>query len=184
MFICNISLSKTKMVKWVFVITAIVLIIFFGFSAYRIFKESLDTSSAKVKDSLPNPDVISITSENYTNILKAVHDDLDTYVGKKIHFSGYIYRVSDFSETQFVLARDMIISSDLRTLVVGFLCDSREVKKFETNTWVEMTGTITKGNYHEEIPVIQVTDIKKINKPADCFVYPPEESFVPTANLF
>lgn len=184
MFICNISLNKTKFVKWLFAIIAIILIIFFAISAYRIFCQSMDISNSKVSDSMPNPDIIDITSANYTNVLKTVHDDLPNYLGKKIRFSGYIYRVSDFSETQFVLARDMIISSDLRTLVVGFLCDSKEAKKFETNTWVEITGTITKGIYREEIPVIQVTEMKKINKPEECFVYPPDESFVPTANLF
>lgn len=180
MFICNISLNKTKFAKLLFAIIAIALIIFFVISAYRIFSESVNSS---INDSIPNPDVINITSKNYTNILKAVHDNLNTYAGKKIHFSGYIYRVSDFSDTQFVLARDMIISSDLRTLIVGFLCENQEAKKYETNTWVEITGTITKGKYREEIPIIQVTEIKKINKPDECFVYPPDESFVPTANL-
>lgn len=181
MFICNISLNKTKVVKCLFAIIAIILIIFFGFSAYRIFRESMNSS---VNDCLPNPDVINITSANYTNVLKTVHDDLSTYLGKKIHFSGYIYRVSDFTETQFVLARDMIISSDLKTLVVGFLCESKDAPKFETNTWIEITGIITKGKYREEIPVIQVTEIKKINKPNECYVYPPDDSFVPTINLF
>lgn len=181
MFICNISLNKTGLVKLLFAIIAIVLICFFAFSAYRIFSESINSS---VNDSVPNPDVIDISASNYTNVLKTVHDDLNSYVGKNIHFSGYIYRVSDFSESQFVLARDMIISSDLRTLVVGFLCESKDAKKLETNTWVEITGTITKGKYREEIPVIQITEMKKINKPDECFVYPPDDSFVPTANLF
>ena len=105
-------------------------------------------------------------------------------MGKKIRFSGYIYRVSDFTEKQFVLARDMIISSDLKTLVVGFLCNYGDAKKFETNSWVEIVGTITKGNYHESVPVIDVEEIKKITKPTECYVYPPDNSFVPTANIF
>ena len=98
MFICNISLNKTRIVKCLFVIIAITLIIFFTYSAYRIFSESMGSS---VNDSMPNPDVIDITSANYTNVLKTVHDDLNTYVGKKIHFTGYVYRVSDFSEKHF-----------------------------------------------------------------------------------
>ncbi len=184
MFICNISLNKTKTVKWLFSIIAIILIIFFAFSAYRIFKDSLSSSNAEVNDSIPESDIININASNYTNILKTVHDDLQSYLGKKIHFSGYIYRVSDFSDSQFVLARDMIISSNLRTLIVGFLCDSKDAKKFETNTWVELTGTITRGYYREEIPIIQVTHIEEVNKPEEIFVYPPDESFVPTTNLF
>lgn len=184
MFICNISLNKTKTVKYFFTVIAIILIIFFGISAYRIFRESINASNARVNDTIPNPDVIDIRASNYTNILKSVHDNLSNYIGKKIHFSGYIYKVSDFTKTQFVLARDMVISSDLRTLVVGFLCESNELHKFETNTWVEITGTIEKGYYIEEIPIIRITEMKKINKPEECLVYPPDESFVPTSNLF
>ena len=136
MFICNVSLNKTKIVKIIFIIIAIILIAFFCFSAYSIFKESM---SVRTQDTMPNPDVITITSENYTNILKTVHDDLDSYVGKKVCFSGYVYRISDFNEKQFVLARDMIISSDLRTLVVGFLCEYKQAQNFENGTWIEVT---------------------------------------------
>ena len=180
MFICNISLNKTRAVKWLFGVIAIILICFFCFAAYRIFKESRNSGNGCEN----KVDVIEINSSNYTNILKTVHDNLDDYVGKKIRFSGYIYRVSDFSDTQFVLARDMIISSDLQTLIVGFLCECKDAKKFETNTWVEITGTITKGNYHEPVPVIKVTEMKKVTKPSEIYVYPPDNSFVPTVNLF
>jgi len=179
MFVCNVSLNKTKLVKIFFGVVAVILIIFFLFSAYRIF-----TSSVRISDDISNHDVITISSENYTNVLKAVHDNLDDYIGKKICFSGYVYRVSDFSDEQFVLARDMIISSDLRTLVVGFLCEAKQAKAFEDNSWVQITGKITKGIYHEEIPVIEILEIKKVDKPDDPYVYPPDDSFVPTVNLF
>ncbi len=181
MFICNINLNKTKIVKIFFVIVAIILFCFFLYAAYRIYNESI---SSTVKDSMPNPGVISIDSSNYTNVLKTVHDNLDTYIGKQISFSGYIYRVSDFNPNQFVLARDMIISSNLQTLVVGFLCQSKEAANYEDNTWVEITGKITKGKYYEEIPIIEITQIKKIEKPKDHYVYPPDDAFIPTANIF
>lgn len=108
---------------------------------------------------------------------------MDKYLNKKIKFSGYIYRVSDFTDEQFVLARDMIISSDLKTLIVGFLCKYKNAKKFDTNTWVQVTGTITKGNYHEQVPVIEINEMKIITKPDECYVYPPDDSFVQTINL-
>ena len=178
MFIYNVNFSKTKLVKIVFTIIAIILIGFFLYAVYRIFSQSVS-----VNDKMPNPDVINVEANNYTNILKTVHDDLDTYVGKKICFSGYIYRASDFSENQFVLARDMIISSNLQTLVVGFLCNSEQAKNFEDGTWISITGKITKGNYYEEIPIIEITEIKQIEKPQDCYVYPPDDAYVPTVNL-
>ena len=43
---------------------------------------------------------------------------INTY-GKKIHSTGYVFRVNDFKENQFVTARDMIVSdNDYR--IVGF----------------------------------------------------------------
>ena len=178
MFIYNINLNKTKVAKYAFAIAAILLIFIFCFATYRIIKEGTNSACEQ------NTNVIEINSSNYTNILKETHDNLDKYIGKNIKFSGYIYRVPDFTENQFVLARDMIISSDLRTLVVGFLCVSNDIKNYETNTWVEITGTITKGNYHEVIPVINVTQIKQITKPSEIYVYPPDDSFVPTVDLY
>ena len=178
MFVCNINFNKTKAVKWLFGFIAVILIILFISASFRIYKES------KKQTCQPDVELIELTNSNYTNVLKEVHDNLDKYIGKKIKFTGYIYRVPDFTDTQFVLARDMVINSNLKTLVVGFLCNYNNAKKFDNNTWVEITGTITKGTYHEEVPVIEVTQMKNISRPAEIYVYPPDEAFVPTVNLF
>ena len=115
MFVWNIKLNGKKLVKIFLVIIAIAITIYFAISAYMIYSNSF-----KVKDEVNSSNMINISNNNYTNILKSVHDDIDSYVGKEICFSGYIYRLIDFKETEFVLARDMIISSDMQTLIVGF----------------------------------------------------------------
>ena len=176
MFIYNFNLSKTNIFKIIFVIFVVILIIFFGISAYRIFTDSSITNS--------NLNVANITSSNYTNILKAVHENLDTYVGQTIKFSGYVYRVSDFSKNEFVLARDMLINDNSQSLIVGFLCNCKEAEKYLDKTWVEITGTITKGDYHGEIPVLQIIQIDKIQKPSDEFVFPPDDFYIPTSALY
>lgn len=112
-----------------------------------------------------------------------MHNNLDSYIGKKIKFSGFIYKIYDFSEDQFVLGRNMIISSDFQTVVVGFLCQSKDIKNFSENSWVEIEGEITKGDYHGEIPIIKITKINQIQKPNDEYVYPPDENFVPTSSI-
>ena len=181
MFIYNVKLSGSKLFKTFFVIVAILVIILFGLSAYKIFTKA--TKDMYVSDIANNTDVANITTQNYTNILKTVHDDLDTYVGQKIKFSGYVYRVYDLSSEQFVLARNMVISSDFQTLVVGFLCNYKDASNFKDGTWVELTGEITKGNYHGEIPEIKVTKIQETEKPSDEYVYPPDDSYVPTSSI-
>lgn len=180
MFVYNVKLNGKRVVKIMFIIIAVAITIYFAVSAYKIYNNSF-----KVKDEIEEPDVMYLTSDNYTNVLKSVHDNMDDYIGKKICFTGYIYRVLDFKETEFVLARDMIISSDMQTLIVGFLCDCKNAKDFLDESWVEITGEITKGTYHGNMPIIKIKEIKQIGKPKeDIYVYPPDNSYVPTSAIF
>ena len=180
MFVWNIKLNGKKLVKIFLVIIAIAITIYFAISAYMIYSNSF-----KVKDEVTSSNMINISNNNYTNILKSVHDDIDFYVGKEICFSGYIYRLIDFKETEFVLARDMIISSDMQTLIVGFLCDCKNAQNFADNSWVEIKGEITKGSYHGDMPIIKIKEIKQIEKPKDnIYVYPPDDTYVPTSATF
>lgn len=118
-------------------------------------------------------DAIIMTNENFTYILNDCHNNIEKYINKKISFTGYIFRANDFTETQFVTARDMLISnSEFR--IVGFLCNYKNAKKFEDNMWVSVDGIVTKGDYNGEIPIIEVKNIKKITTPNDVFVYPPK----------
>lgn len=182
MFVYNFNLNKSKIFKIIFFIVVIILIIFFSISAFKIFSSAFDSKN-DIDTCLPNGHTANISPENYTNVLKAVHENIDTYIGQSIKFSGYIYRVNDFSNEEFVLARDMIIDSNNQTLVVGFLCKYSQANKYQDKTWVEITGKITKGNYHGEIPVIEIESIKKIDKPDSEFVYPPYDTYVPTSIL-
>ena len=111
-------------------------------------------------------------------------NNIDNYIGQKLNFTGYIYRVTDLSDTQFILARNMVISSDYQYLVVGFLCDCVNAKDFENDSWVNVTGEIQKGAYHgSDMPIVKVTEINIVDKPTDEFVYPPDETYIPTSSV-
>lgn len=180
MFIYNVKLNSKSIVKILLITITLIVLIFFIYSIYRIITESF-----KVRDSVSAPEVTKLTCGNYTDVLKAVHDNLNDYIGYRFSFSGYVYRLDDFSSNQFVLARDMIISSNLETLIVGFLCESNNASQFENNSWVEVTGEIVEGNYHNPIPVLKITKIKKIDKPTEnIYVYPPDENYIPTSVIF
>lgn len=162
MFVCNFKLNGNKIIKYVSVFLCICILILCGIAIYKIFGNAITNN--RTTDTLKKGSICEIDTNNYTNILDEVHNNLDLYVGQKIKFSGFVYRVYDFSDEQFVLGRNMIISSDFQTVVVGFLCQSTEAKNFENNSWVEIEGEITKGDYHGEIPVIKITSIKQTRK--------------------
>lgn len=180
MFICNFKVNSKNILKIAFILAIIIAIIFFIISTIKIFKAS---NIFTTNDELPTKGIYKITASNYTNVLKSVHENLGTYIGQKVEFEGYVYKLPTITSTQFILARDMIINSNLQTLVVGFLCEYKETLNLKEKTWVKITGEIQKGNYNGEIPIIRIISLETTEKPADEFVYPPDSGYVPTSAL-
>ena len=181
MFVYNFKINGKNLFECFFVIILIIITIIVGIVTFKIFHGA---STNKNKSScLPQNNISTISASNYTNVLKAVHDDIDSYVGLKINFIGYVYRVSDLNENQFVLARDMIISSNRQYVVVGFLSEYANAKDYKDNTWVEITGQIYKGNYNGDMPIVRVTKMNEVDKPNDEYVYPPDETYIPTNGI-
>lgn len=176
MLIYNMKINSKALFKIVFVILFVIIIVLTGIGLYKIFS----FQDGCVKNSLANENVNNISSANYTNVLKNVHENLNTYIGMKIKVTGFVYRLYDFNESQFVIAREMIVSSDYQGVIVGFLCNLNEASEYKDGTWVEIEGEITKGEYHGEIPVIEIYKIKETNIPNDEYVYPPDENYVAT----
>lgn len=179
MFVKNFKLNSKMIFKIIFVILFILIFIMCIFGVAKMLKSKEQTTNPSNNISRGNINVL--TTRNYTNVLKTVHSDLDTYVGKKIQFTGFVYRLYDFSNEQFVLGRQMIVSSDMQAVVVGFLCHLNGADKYKDGSWVEIEGTITKGDYHGAIPVVEIEKIKEVKTPSDEYVYPPEETYIPTS---
>lgn len=156
MKIINLKVSVSKILLFLILIIAII----FVFSALGRF---LDFATKEE---------IVMTNENYTTILKDCHQNIDNYLGKRIHATGYVFRADDFKPEEFVLARDMLINST-EAQIVGFLCQYAKANEFEDNVWIEITGKITKGEYHGEMPIVQIESIKKITTPEEIFVHKP-----------
>ena len=95
MFICNFKINSNFILKLFLTVLLIIVLSIIGISVLKLFNGSSDNPS--------NSNVYNLTPSNYTNVLKAVHSNIDNYVGQQICFSGYVYRVYDFDDTQFVL---------------------------------------------------------------------------------
>ena len=181
MFVFNFKVNGNKLFKTFLICSVLLLLIIVCIVIFRVISGA--KNSPNNSTCLPQNKVNTISTNNYTNVLKAVHDNIDDYVGVQINFTGYVYRVLDLKENQFVLARDMIISSDFQSVIVGFLCEYEKASDFKDNTWVEITGQIYKGNYHGDMPIVRVTEINEVDKPNDEYVYPPDETYIPTDGI-
>lgn len=182
MYVYNLKINGGFVLKLIIILLSIFMVMVFGISIYRIFFTS---GKFIVDDKIEKQEITEISQENYTNILQAVHDDIDSYVGMKIKFIGYVYRVIDFEEEQFVLARDMLIEENSnKSVVVGFLSEYKNAKDFEDGMWVEITGSIEKGKYHnQEMPIIKIIEMKETSKPENSFVSMPSDTYIPTSGL-
>ena len=180
MFVYNLKINGSKVFKTFFIIVILLIICIMGIVLFRIFN-----GANKASTCMPNSDISEISAKNYTNVLKTVHENIDNYIGMKIKFTGYVYRVLDFEEDQFVLARDMVINDEgTQSVIVGFLSNYSGINQFQDGTWIEITGTIKKGKYHnEEIPIIDVEKIKEAEEPEEPFVPIPDNTYIPTSGI-
>lgn len=112
-----------------------------------------------------------INETNFANMLKTIHENIDKNVGKTVTISGFVFTMPDFKETYFVCGRNMILSGNDK--VVGFLCNYDKASNLIESEWIEVTGTIKKGFYQTDMPVIEVESLKKISEPEDTYVDPP-----------
>lgn len=176
MFIYNVKIGNSKLYKLVFFVLVVLMIILCGIIGNKLYK-----ASVKVNDDIKENKFIEPTNDNYATILKTIHNDIDTYVGQKIKYSGFVYRVYDLNNEQFVLARNMIISPDDQTVIVGFLSHYKKANELKDYTWVEIEATITKGKYHGDMPILEINKIKEIEKPNDEFVCIPDKDYIPTS---
>jgi len=127
----------------------IITIIFIGFSLIFNYIQLRNT--------------IIITKDNYIQILKDCHDNIDNYTGKKVIVSGYVYIQDDFPSNRFVIAQNISLnpSTPNETYIVGFLCENLSDYNFSSNETIKIKGTITKGTYNDlEYPVIQFKDFE------------------------
>ena len=68
-----------------------------------------DINKDDISNNITNNKILEINSNNFTTFLKNCNENIDSYVGKSVHISGFVYRLSDFAQNQFVVARLMPI---------------------------------------------------------------------------
>ena len=158
MFVLNFKLDYRKILI-AFVVIALIVATIIGFGSNK-------TSSVATNDAT-NFDYV-LTDENFTEMLKNIHENIDANLNKTVSLTGFVFRMPDFKDGYFVCGRNTIV--DTQDKVAGFLCQSDEESKLLDNEWVEITGVIIKGEYNGEMPIIKVGSIKKVVAPANTFV--------------
>ena len=84
MFICNIKVNGKLLFKLMMTIMGIIVLGIFTFTLYKLFLAQQEENRLVVDDKIHHSDITEILPNNYTNILKAVHDNIDSYINKEI----------------------------------------------------------------------------------------------------
>ena len=187
MQIYNFKINKNLLFKGIlllFAITCIIILFFSGFKLYNEMKKVKSDTFIVEDPYFEDNSITEVKSEQYTNVLKEVHDNVDDYIGKEISFVGYVYKIDYLKPNQFVLARNMIINQASQSVVVGFLCEYDNISNFENLSWVKISGTIEKSYLNGDIPILKINSIEKAEKPETEFVYPPDDTYIPTSATF
>lgn len=158
MFVCNFKFNLKKILIIAIIVTLVVALVF--------------EITNMIKDKQANDFDYILDSQNFTEVLKTVHDNIEENVGKTIKLSGFVFRLPDFKSNYFVCGRNMMLDGEEK--VVGFLCTHNKDIELADAEWIEITGTISKGYYMTDMPIIQINSMCKIAAPANTFVETPD----------
>ncbi len=158
MFVVNFKLDYKKIL-----IACVVIALFVA----TIMEFGTKTKTSSVNSNLENYD-FDLTESNYTELLKNIHDNIDTSIGKTIHLVGFVFRMPDFKENYIVCGRNTISNNEDK--IAGILCDYADAKSLVDSEWIEITGVITKGEYNGQMPIVKVGKLTKVTAPANTFV--------------
>lgn len=158
MYIYNIKINRNKILIFLGIVafTFVIVLNVFSQDKFVLTNSSIETFDYNVND------------DNYVKTLEKIHNSIDENIGKKIKIHGFYYTLPDLDKNFFICSR--YIADGNETKIAGFICMYEGQMSFEENEWIEITGTIIKGEYNGEIPVINVDTVTKIPAPANMYV--------------
>lgn len=140
-------------------------------SAY-FTKSSYQSEMRKVLERYLDQETILVTSDNYMEVMEAIYDYPNEFVGKNIEMVGFVYNDPDNANQQF-LFRFGIIHCIADSGVYGLL-STGQTTTFPDNTWVSAKGSIKLSYHHslqQALPTLELTEYTKIEQPKNPYVY-------------
>jgi putative membrane protein len=128
---------------------------------------------ARLSKQIYQNDVIVVKDELYMEILTAIDLFLESFVGKTIEISGFVYREPDMNQNQFVVGRFAMDCCSADALPYGVLIEDTNGSEYENDTWIKVRGQIDTTIYNgNEIMVFKPESIESIAAPATPYIYP------------
>lgn len=121
---------------------------------------------------LLNSPKITVDDAYYLDSLDIIVNNINAFVGKEIELIGFVFKEPDLKADQFVVARFAISCCIADSTVFGIIASADMSHPVSTDEWIRTTGVISKTTVDDwELPMIQVTEIERIDQPEDPYVY-------------
>lgn len=122
---------------------------------------------------LQESETIQMTDDMFGSYYGEINDNPQSYIGKTIKMSGFVFKEEGFTSNQLVISRFLITHCIADASIIGFLAEFQGAETIEEDTWIEIEGVIDIGTYGGyELPIIKVTSLNVIDEPSEPYIYP------------
>jgi putative membrane protein len=127
----------------------------------------------QLKQQLEHSSTIEMNDTTFSTYYDEIQMDLEKFKGREVKLKGFVYKEDGLEQNQLVIARFMITHCVADAGIIGFISELPEASSIVVNTWIEAEGTMDTTTYNgTEIPIIKITNWKKINEPKVPYLYP------------
>ncbi|WP_321387706.1 TIGR03943 family putative permease subunit [uncultured Enterococcus sp.] len=137
-------------------------------------KSDYDRQMQELMAEYENKEVISITDDNYLEVMELIYNYPSDFLGKTVSFQGFVFHSKDDTVENSFVFRFGIIHCVADAGVFGLLTHLPEGTTLDNNDWVKLEGTITTDYYHpfkRTLPIMTVNTVEKIEPPENEYVY-------------
>lgn len=97
----------------------------------------------------------------------------DSFIGKEVEMSGFVYREDPMGPDQLVIARFAMNCCSADSMPYGLVVEYPGAQSFDTDSWLQITGTLQLANYNgNEVLSIKGVSMSPIAPPESPYVYP------------
>lgn len=117
---------------------------------------------------------LTVTDENYLEVMELIYNYPNSFVGKKISFTGFVYEANKENQKYDFLFRFGIIHCVADSGVFGLMTKLPDHLMVKNNQWLHVEGTITLDFFEpfdRQIPSVEVNDVQMVSSPKNQYVY-------------
>lgn len=117
---------------------------------------------------------LEVTDENYLEVMELIYNYPNSFVGKNISFSGFVYEANKDNQKYDFLFRFGIIHCVADSGVFGLMTKLPANVSVKNNQWLHVEGTITLDFFEpfdRQIPAVSVSKVQTIGAPKNQYVY-------------